>query len=157
MLSGSTVGPQTEGGGGPVDLPPRSPAFLLESAIDNRRISRPRARKHAHAFESQTQMRSLIFSCKWETRGDFSVCVEECGLALFAPTFLLVNGSGRISAPQESSLHSAALWYISGFHSLARNKLRLNSQALIRCDQRLILQILQLRTLQAPMFARRRA
>lgn len=60
--------------------------------------------------------------------------VEESGLALFAPAFLLVNGSGRISAPQESSLHSAALWYISGFYLVGRNQLMLNSQALIRCE-----------------------
>lgn len=83
---GSRAGPETEGGGGPLDLPPRSPAFLLESAVDNRRICRPRARRHPHAFRSRTQMRSLIFSCKWETRGDaFCVCVEESGLALFVP------------------------------------------------------------------------
>lgn len=61
-------------------------------------------------------------------------------------SFLLVNGSGRRSAPQESSLHVAALCYISGFRSLARNKLMLNSQAPIRCEA----EILQLGTLQAP-------
>lgn len=67
-------------------------------------------------------------------------------MALFAPAFLLANGSGRISAAQES-LHSAALWYISGFHPLARNKLMWNSEALIGCE------ILELGTPQAPVFA----
>lgn len=90
-----------------MDLPPRSPAFQLESAIQNRR--------HLFAVATQTRARFQIshpnaqFNIQLTGADTFCVCVGESRLALFAPAFLLVSGSVRISVPLQSPLHPAAL------------------------------------------------